>query len=120
MTRENETKRVFGDNPVTRPARRDFDGQARMNTFEKLTALKQPERQDISSRILTTPESIVRKHRAQVLQAGPILGRVPEPVPWQARIDWDFVQKMISYACGFALGLVGFYVLAWGLIRFCR
>jgi hypothetical protein len=92
-----------------------------MNTFEKLTSLKQTGKRPETSAILTTPESIVREHRAQVLQSrGPILGRAPEPVPWQARIDWDFVLKMISYACGVALGLVGIYMLAWVLIPFLQ
>ncbi len=101
MKSENEMKRIFGDNPISR-----------MNTFEKLTCLKppasrglrpggQPKRQIETSKILTTPEAIVREHR-QVMRlraSGPegptprreILVRQPPRIPWYRRIDREVI-----------------------------
>ena len=108
-----KTKRVFGDNPISRPINRLRPGGAHgpegMNTFEKLTCLKQPKRQIETSTILTTPESIVREHREVArLRTGSekILGRRPDPVPWYRRINrqviiecalWTLLMLIVTY-----------------------
>jgi hypothetical protein len=112
MARENETKRVFGDNPISR-----------MNTFEKLTALKQSGRRPETSRILTTPESIVRQHREVVRLNGinypKILGRQAEETrTWFERINWTYLFGVVSIACSAAVVAVGIYVVVWHIIPF--
>ena len=111
MKENNETKRVFGDNPISR-----------LNTFEKLTALKQPTRRDDSSKILTTPESIVRKHRTQVLRLeserpGRIMMTRPPRIPWHQKINWNFA---INAGCLVALVAVAIYFAIRMVIPFLR
>jgi len=125
MERENENKRIFGDNPVTR-LRQGFGGQARMNTFEKLTSLEQPRRRPETSRILTTPQSIVRsyrleKSRREPPEGPPFIFTPKRPrIPWHQKINWPVVEKMIGFGCGMALGLVGIIILIWFVIPFLR
>lgn len=73
-------------------------------------------------RIITTPESIVRKHRAQVLrleknQSGPILGKRPAKIPWYQKIDRKFV---VDTACAGMLVVIILYMFIWIGIPFLR
>jgi hypothetical protein len=106
MERENETKRVFGDNPISR-----------LNTFEKLTALKQPTRRDDSSKILTTPEAIVRGHREMMRRMAPgerediaIYGRRPERSLKRNFVRWGDLFAAVVCA-GAALACLGYIAI---------
>jgi hypothetical protein len=76
-------------------------------------------------RIITTPESIVRRHRAEVLRLeskkpGPILGRRPPRIPWHQKINWDFAARAAGVGCGITLGLIVIYATIWIVIPFLR
>ncbi len=95
------TKRIFGDNPVTRKT-------------------------SGTSHILTTPERIVREHRRAIVMKGlsPHAARQALLAEAAAEIkrpgNQEFSLKMISLGCGMALVLVGIYMLIWIVIPFLR
>ncbi len=90
-----KTKRIFGDNPVTRQRSESYGGQARG-----------------TSHILTTPERIVREHRRAIVLNG--------LAPYGRPGNHGFVLRLVSLGCGAALVLVGIYMLVWIVIPFLR
>ena len=70
------------------------------------------ERKYFASRIITTPESIVRQHRNEGLRTGPAYS-----APWYKQVAWDVV---ITWTCGVALSVCFWYLAIRAFIPFVR
>ena len=116
MGRENENKRVFGDNPVSRPTRQQ------LNTFEKLTSLKQTGRRIETSMIITTPEAIVREYRRHETASGRTApqntGAACAGEPEKEPDTFGAVLRALTIISGAAVIIIAIYIVGWQIIPF--
>jgi hypothetical protein len=68
------------------------------------------------SRIITTPEEIVRQYRRSQYAAPPFAPKRPR-IAWYRKINWGFV---VDAVCGGLLALVLLYLVIWVVIPFVR